>query len=60
MIKIDASSASFWAVANKSEGDTTGLGLLGAAAGEGLAAACIRGNRQGGRVTSVCMPQPRG
>ncbi len=28
MIKIDASSASFWAVANKSEGDTTGLGLL--------------------------------
>ncbi len=28
MIKIDAASASFWAVANKSEGDTTGLGLL--------------------------------
>jgi len=28
MIKIDASSASFWAVANKSEGDTSGLRLL--------------------------------
>lgn len=28
MIKIDASSASFWAVANKGEGDTSGLGLL--------------------------------
>jgi hypothetical protein len=28
MIKIDASSASFWAVANKSEADTSGLGLL--------------------------------
>jgi len=28
MIKIDASSSSFWAVANKSEGDTSGLGLL--------------------------------
>jgi hypothetical protein len=28
MIKIDASSASFWAVANKSQGDTSGLGLL--------------------------------
>jgi len=28
MIKIDASSSSFWAAANKSEGDTTGLGLL--------------------------------
>ena len=28
MIKIDASSSSFWAAANKAEGDTTGLGLL--------------------------------
>jgi hypothetical protein len=28
MIKIDSSSASFWAVANKSDGDTSGLGLL--------------------------------
>ena len=28
MIKIDASSSSFWAVANKAEGDTSGLGLL--------------------------------
>jgi hypothetical protein len=28
MIKIDASSVSFWAVANKGEGDTSGLGLL--------------------------------
>ena len=28
MIKIDASSASFWAVANKSDADTSGLGLL--------------------------------
>jgi hypothetical protein len=28
MIKIDASSASFWAVANKGDGDTSGLGLL--------------------------------
>jgi hypothetical protein len=28
MIKIDASNASFWAVANKTEGDTSGLGLL--------------------------------
>jgi hypothetical protein len=28
MIKIDAGSLSFWAVANKSEGDTSGLGLL--------------------------------
>jgi hypothetical protein len=28
MIKIDASSASFWSVANKSDGDTSGLGLL--------------------------------
>jgi hypothetical protein len=28
MIKIDASSSSFWAVANKGEGDTSGLGLL--------------------------------
>jgi hypothetical protein len=28
MIKIDASSASFWAVANKGEGDTSGLRLL--------------------------------
>jgi hypothetical protein len=28
MIKIDASSSSFWAVANKSEADTSGLGLL--------------------------------
>jgi hypothetical protein len=28
MIKIDASSVSFWAVANKSEADTSGLGLL--------------------------------
>jgi hypothetical protein len=28
MIKIDASSVSFWAVANKSDGDTSGLGLL--------------------------------
>jgi len=28
MIKIDASSSSFWAVANKSEGDTSGLRLL--------------------------------
>ena len=28
MNKIDASSQSFWAVANKSEGDTSGLGLL--------------------------------
>jgi len=28
MIKIDASSASFWAVANKGEGDTSGLGML--------------------------------
>ncbi len=28
MMKIDASSASFWAVANKGEGDTSGLRLL--------------------------------
>jgi hypothetical protein len=28
MNKIDASSMSFWAVANKSEGDTSGLSLL--------------------------------
>jgi hypothetical protein len=28
MIKIDASSASFWAVANKSDGETSGLRLL--------------------------------
>jgi hypothetical protein len=28
MIKIDASSSSFWAVANRGEGDTTGLRLL--------------------------------
>jgi hypothetical protein len=28
MIKIDASSSSFWAVANKSEADTSGLRLL--------------------------------
>jgi hypothetical protein len=28
MIKIDASSSSFWAVANKGEGDTSGLRLL--------------------------------
>ena len=28
MMKIDASSVSFWAVANKSEADTSGLGLL--------------------------------
>jgi hypothetical protein len=28
MTKIDASSSSFWAAANKSEGDTSGLGLL--------------------------------
>jgi hypothetical protein len=28
MIKIDASSMSFWAVANRSEGDTSGLTLL--------------------------------
>jgi hypothetical protein len=28
MLKIDASGASFWAVANKGEGDTSGLGLL--------------------------------
>jgi hypothetical protein len=28
MIKIDASSSSFWAAANKADGDTTGLGLL--------------------------------
>jgi hypothetical protein len=28
MIKIDASSSSFWAAANKAEGDNTGLGLL--------------------------------
>jgi len=28
MIKIDAGSVSFWAVANKSEADTSGLGLL--------------------------------
>jgi hypothetical protein len=28
MIKIDASSTSFWAVANKGEGDTSGLRLL--------------------------------
>jgi len=28
MIKIDASSMSFWAVANKSDGDTSGLTLL--------------------------------
>ena len=28
MMKIDASSASFWAVANKSDGDSSGLGLL--------------------------------
>jgi hypothetical protein len=28
MIKIDSSSVSFWAVANKSDGDTSGLGLL--------------------------------
>jgi len=28
MIKIDASSSSFWAAANKAEGDMTGLGLL--------------------------------
>jgi hypothetical protein len=28
MIKIDASSSSFWAAAHKADGDTTGLGLL--------------------------------
>jgi hypothetical protein len=28
MIKIDAASMSFWAVANKTEGDTSGLTLL--------------------------------
>jgi hypothetical protein len=28
MMKIDASSASFWAIANKTEGDTSGLTLL--------------------------------
>jgi hypothetical protein len=28
MMKIDASSVSFWAVANKNDGDTSGLGLL--------------------------------
>lgn len=28
MTKIDASSSSFWAAANKGDGDTTGLGLL--------------------------------
>jgi len=28
MTKIDASSASFWAAANRSDGDSTGLGLL--------------------------------
>jgi hypothetical protein len=28
MIKIDAGSMSFWAVANKNEGDTSGLRLL--------------------------------
>jgi hypothetical protein len=28
MLKIDAASMSFWAVANKTEGDTSGLGLL--------------------------------
>jgi hypothetical protein len=28
MIKIDASSASFWAVANKTDGETSGLRLL--------------------------------
>jgi hypothetical protein len=28
MTKIDASSSSFWAAVNKSEGDTSGLGLL--------------------------------
>jgi hypothetical protein len=28
MIKIDASSSSFWAAVNKSDGDTTGLRLL--------------------------------
>jgi hypothetical protein len=28
MIKIDASSMSFWAVTNKNEGDTSGLRLL--------------------------------
>ncbi len=28
MIKIDASSVSFWAVANKSDADTSGLGIL--------------------------------
>jgi hypothetical protein len=28
MIKIDAGSVSFWAVANKSDADTSGLGLL--------------------------------
>jgi hypothetical protein len=28
MIKIDASSASFWAAANKGDGDTSGLGIL--------------------------------
>jgi hypothetical protein len=28
MIKIDSSSVSFWAVANKSDGDKSGLGLL--------------------------------
>jgi hypothetical protein len=28
MIKIDASSASFWAVANMTDGDATGLGVL--------------------------------
>jgi hypothetical protein len=28
MLKIDASGASFWAAANKGEGDTSGLGLL--------------------------------
>jgi hypothetical protein len=28
MNKIDASSASFWAIANRGEGDTSGLGLL--------------------------------
>jgi hypothetical protein len=28
MLKIDAASVSFWTVANKTEGDTSGLGLL--------------------------------
>ena len=28
MMKIDAGSVSFWAVANKSDADTSGLGLM--------------------------------